>query len=118
MAAIRRLLTLMQPFAQVKTKPVRVRLLNVMSYDWAALSSTLCRNQKNEPGIVKLRASYDAVHRTACILKDPAGDATRPDVVPAANISPARKAYLYKSVRPYVRPAYQDSICPASDADV
>lgn len=75
----------------------------------------------DEPGIVTLRASRDAVLKTACILKDPAfrfGDATRPDVVPAGGLSPARQAYLYKSVRPYVRPAYQDSICPGSDADV
>ncbi|KAH3800488.1 hypothetical protein DPMN_154121 [Dreissena polymorpha] len=46
------------------------------------------------PGIVTLRASRDAVHRTACSLKDPAfrfSDATRPDaVVPATGLRTAR----------------------------
>ncbi|KAH3853837.1 hypothetical protein DPMN_096372 [Dreissena polymorpha] len=91
----------------------------------ASLPDDVCATQKqyfklfaDEPGIVTLRASRDAVNRTACILNDPAfrfSDATRPDVVPAAGLSPARQAYLCMSVRPYVRTAYQD--CTGSDAD-
>ena len=53
------------------------------------------------------------------ILKDPAHrleDAIRPNVILPAGLSATRKDYLYRSVRPYVRPQYQDVTCPAPAA--
>ena len=53
------------------------------------------------------------------ILKHPAhrfDDARRPDVILPAGLSATRKDYLYRSVRPYVRPQYQDITCPAPAA--
>ncbi|KAH3859143.1 hypothetical protein DPMN_101859 [Dreissena polymorpha] len=63
----------------------------------------------DEPEIVTLRASRNAVHRPECILKDPAfrfSRATRPDIVPAVGLIPSRQTYLYKSVRPASRTLY------------
>ncbi|XP_060558826.1 uncharacterized protein LOC132719099 [Ruditapes philippinarum] len=38
---------------------------------------------------------------------------TFPEVIQPAGLSRTRREYLYRNVRKYVRPAYQDAACPA-----
>ncbi|XP_052214814.1 uncharacterized protein LOC127833547 [Dreissena polymorpha] len=74
----------------------------------------------DEPGLVTVRAAGDATAMTVCILKDSAfrfRDAGRPGIVHAAGLNKARQHYLHKTVRPYVRPAFQDRLCPEPQED-
>ncbi|XP_052820507.1 uncharacterized protein LOC128246360 [Mya arenaria] len=79
-------------------------LNGIRKYQYFRFSST-------EP----VRTSRDAEEDTQNVLKDPAfrfETQARPDVVQAAGFSHPRQESLYKCVRQYVRPPYQDILCP------
>ncbi len=68
-----------------------------------------------EPGVVAVRTGADACELKINILKNAAYTFTstnRPVAVPEAGLSHARQNYLFRTVRPYVRPAFQDETCP------
>jgi hypothetical protein len=69
-----------------------------------------------DPGIVTVRTGADEEEKTINILKAAAfrfQDTSRPPAVDAAGLSQQRKQYLFKTVRQYVRPEFQDETCPA-----
>lgn len=71
--------------------------------------------QKNEPGVVTVKQSVSGVEEKVNILKvnGHGFDAqVKPPVLNPLGLTEARQSYLYRSVRPYVRPGHQDYTCP------
>ena len=69
------------------------------------------------PGIVTVRPAADEPTTAVDNLKCPADTIPRtpPPVLPAAGLTQQRSQYLHKHVRPYVRPVFQDELCPNPD---
>ena len=59
-----------------------------------------------EKAVMLLKTSKEAVN-----------EAGLPPAIPAGGLSPERQAYLYKEIRQFVAPAFQDELCsPPPDA--
>ena len=74
----------------------------------------------NEPGIVIARPSSASEDNEQLFdLRRRVGhqfaDAAPPPIVEAPGLSNSRQNYLFKSVRPFVRAAFQDETCPPPD---
>ncbi|KAJ8317541.1 hypothetical protein KUTeg_005445 [Tegillarca granosa] len=71
------------------------------------------RFEATSPGKVFVKENHDSIETSVSILKVGAViDGSKPDPIPAAGLSQERAKYLYRVVRPFVRPQYQDSLCP------
>ncbi|KAJ8315738.1 hypothetical protein KUTeg_007888 [Tegillarca granosa] len=71
------------------------------------------RIEATSPGKVFVKENHDSIETSVSILKVGAViDGSKPDPIPAAGLSQERAKYLYRVVRPFVRPQYQDSLCP------
>jgi hypothetical protein len=69
----------------------------------------------SRPGIVVARKGCGQPDEEFHILKNPEhrfASVVRPPVVQPGGLSSERARYLFKKVRPYVRPCHQDSTCP------
>ena len=78
----------------------------------------ICRFSAEAPGYVFLRKGADDEEVSVQLLRcgvDTGSDLfkTRPAPVQPAGLSQQRQTYLYRNIRPYVRPMYQDATCPA-----
>lgn len=68
---------------------------------------------EEEPGIVKYREFETSVEEKTLIFppssfkKD-----VLPEIIEPVGLSKDRKNYLYKQIRPYIRPKYKDLMCP------
>ena len=63
------------------------------------------RFESDKPGIVIARIEPDGAEQSIHVLKDPGfrfESAVRPSIIPAGGLSAERRAYLARSVRPYV----------------
>ena len=65
-------------------------------------------------GVVYLKTNRDAPETSYNILRraDFTFDGAMPLVIQPGGLSETRRQYLYKSVRPFVRPRFQDITCP------
>ena len=73
------------------------------------------RFSSQEPGIVTVKETADSEEQKINILKMPGfrfGGTNSPEIIQPKGMSRARLEYLYNTVRPFVRPAFQDAICP------
>ena len=72
------------------------------------------RFTSSEPGLVFLKTSPDALESSYILIKSRSvfDRHSMPTVIPPAGMSQDRQNYLYRCVRPYVRPSCQDSLCP------
>ncbi|KAJ8318239.1 LOW QUALITY PROTEIN: hypothetical protein KUTeg_003330 [Tegillarca granosa] len=71
------------------------------------------RFEATSPGKVFVKENHDSIETSVSILKVGAViDGSKPDPIPAAGLSQERAKYLYRVVQPFVRPQYQDSLCP------
>lgn len=76
------------------------------------------RLSAQKPGVVVVRTSSDSEEIEVQVLRPRAQfPASLPPVLPAGGLSRQRQEYLYKNVRPYVRPSFQDITCPATATD-
>lgn len=68
------------------------------------------------PGVVFVKETSDPTEAEVPhqLLRRPGTvfDGTLPQVLPPGGLSVERQAYLYKSIRPFVREAYKDTLCP------
>lgn len=72
----------------------------------------------DEPGTVLVRQGVDSDEIKVNILRDKRycfTSASRPAVVNAHGLTQERQRYLYHTVRPYVRPVFQDKTCPVPE---
>ncbi|XP_053392013.1 uncharacterized protein LOC128554725 isoform X2 [Mercenaria mercenaria] len=89
--------------------PVIKPMRGIRKYQYFKMSS-------DKPGVVTVKENRDTDETTVNVLRFqdrvfPADDL--PTVIPAHGLTRERQDYLYKAVRPYVRPMHQDSTCPA-----
>ena len=76
------------------------------------------RMAADRPGAVVVKTGSDTEEREIAMLKPRVQFPVHmPDILPAAGLSKQRQTYLYKTVRPFVRPQFQDSTCPAPTTD-
>ena len=76
-------------------------------------STSACREMSQA---LSLRAQV--LHQRIDLRRDAAFqfvDVAPPPVVVAPGLSTTRRQYLFKTVRPFVREAFQDLTCPAPD---
>ena len=71
--------------------------------------------QSTEPGVLTVKESASSPEMKINILKEPniqLNAMDKSNIIQPRGLSEARSLYLFRSVRPYVRPAYQDDTCP------
>ena len=80
------------------------------------------RFDSTEPGGIFVKETCSSAERKIKILKtskEAVATAGLPPLLPPGGLSPLRRAYLHKHIRPFVAPAYQDKLCLAPpDQDV
>lgn len=94
--------------------------------DWKSFLSTNFKAVRNirkyhhfrfscqDPGYVFLKESVDSEETRVSIMKSPISDPhARPILITPPGLSRDRQMYLYRNVRPYVRPLHQEEVCPA-----
>lgn len=93
--------------------------------DWKSFLSTNFKAVRNirkyhhfrfscqDPGYVFLKESVDSEETSVSIMKSPISDPhARPILITPPGLSRDRQTYLYRNVRPYVRPLHQEEVCP------
>lgn len=93
--------------------------------DWKSFLSTNFKAVRNirkyhhfrfscqDPGYVFLKESVDSEETSVSIMKSPILDPhARPILITPPGLSRDRQTYLYRNVRPYVRPLHQEEVCP------
>ena len=80
------------------------------------------RFDSTEPCVIFVKETCSSAERKIKILKtskEAVATAGLPLLLPRGGLSPQRRAYLHKHIRPFVAPAHQDELCPAPpDQDV
>ncbi len=69
-----------------------------------------------KPGVVSVGDFKDSTPRDVAILKGPAAElsiAKMPNMLSRGGITEERQLYLYKEIRQFVAPDFQDELCPA-----
>ena len=62
------------------------------------------------------KEAVDGPESTKVLLKttgEAVNEAGLPPIIPAGGLSAERQAYLYKEIRQFVPPDFQDNLCPA-----
>jgi hypothetical protein len=95
--------------------------------DWKTFLSTYYRGVKGirkfhhfrfeseNPWSVYVKERVDSDEKEICLRKNgsPSFDpAVLPEILHPVGLTRERQQYLYRNVRPYVRPAQQESLCP------
>lgn len=89
-------------------EPVFRPLPRIRQYQYFRMTSAA-------PGVVVVKQNCDADEISFNILRNEGfvfQQDMLPVIIPAQGMTSARQEYLYRTVRPYVRPCYQDVTCP------
>ena len=68
-----------------------------------------------QPGKISWKRSFADAEETFSILKtskEALQSAGLPSILPAGGLSQERQTYLFKEIRQFVAPAFQDELCP------
>ena len=70
------------------------------------------RVTSKDPGFVYVKTSAPEAETRIKILKKEIPESAYPSSLPASGLSRDRAKYIYQTLRPLVRTAYQDATCP------